>query len=44
MCPVHALSCLGKLAERWPGMVGMLDIFKSLSDKILPVMMRAGLG
>lgn len=38
------LILLSKLAERWPGMVGMLDIYKSLSDKILPVMMRAGLG
>ncbi|KAK8201581.1 hypothetical protein M8818_005835 [Zalaria obscura] len=30
-------------AERWSGMVGMLDIYKSLSDKLIPAMIRRGL-
>ena len=37
------LILLTKCAEKWPGMVGMLDIYKSLSQKIIPVMMRSGL-
>ena len=37
------LILLTKCAEKWSGMVGMLDIYKSLSQKIIPVMMRTGL-
>ena len=38
-CTVLLTQC----AEKWPGMVGMLDIYQSLSHKILPIMMRSGL-
>lgn len=34
---------LTTLAERFPGMVGILDIFRNLQDKVLPVMIRSGL-
>lgn len=37
------LILLTKCAEKFPGMVGMLDIYKSLSQKIIPIMMRTGL-
>ena len=37
------LILLTKCAEKFPGMVGMLDIYKSLSQKIIPIMMRAGM-
>jgi hypothetical protein len=36
-------SCMFLLcacAERWPGMDGMLNVYKTLADKCLPVMMR----
>jgi hypothetical protein len=36
------LILLTKCAEKFPGMVGLLDIYKSLSQKIIPVMMRTG--
>jgi len=35
---------LGKLVDLFPGMIGLLDIYKALSDKIVPAMMRSGLG
>lgn len=38
------LILLSTLAKKWPGMVGALDIYKNLQDKILPIMMRSGLG
>lgn len=37
------LILLAKCAEKFSGMVGMLDIYKSLSQKIIPIMMRSGL-
>jgi hypothetical protein len=37
------LGLLDTLAERFPGMVGILDIFRHLQDKVLPVMIRSGL-
>ena len=37
------LILLTKCAEKFPGMVGMLDIYKTLSQKIIPVMMRTGM-
>jgi Fungal specific transcription factor domain len=37
------LILLTKCAEKFPGMVGMLDIYKSLSQKIIPIMTRSGL-
>ncbi|KAK5054581.1 hypothetical protein LTR84_001472 [Exophiala bonariae] len=38
------LILLNTLAKKWSGMVGLLDIYKSLQDKVLPIMMRSGLG
>lgn len=45
---IHDLSgtcliLLNTLAKKWPGMVGILDIYKSLQDKVLPIMMRNGI-
>ena len=37
------LVLLNTVAERFPGMVGILDIIRNLQDKILPVMIRSGL-
>ena len=37
------LALLNTLAQRFPGMVGILDIFRSLQEKVLPVMIRSGL-
>jgi hypothetical protein len=37
------LILLTKCAEKFSGMVGMLDIYKSLSQKIIPLMTRTGL-
>jgi hypothetical protein len=37
------LILLTKCAEKFPGMVGMLDIYNSLSQKIIPIMTRSGL-
>ena len=39
-------SCLILLtwcAEKWPGMVGMLDVYKRLSERLIPALMRKGL-
>jgi hypothetical protein len=39
-------SCLLLLswcAERWPGMEGMMQVYKNLADKIIPAMFRKGL-
>lgn len=39
-------SCLILLswcAERWPGMEGMLDVYKKLADRVIPAMFRRGL-
>ncbi|KAK5221754.1 hypothetical protein LTR47_010183 [Exophiala xenobiotica] len=38
------LILLNTLSKRWAGMVGILDIYKSLQAKVLPIMMRSGLG
>lgn len=38
------LILLNTLSKKWPGMVGILDIYKSLQAKVLPIMMRSGLG
>ena len=37
------LILLTKCAERWPGMIGLLDIYKTLSEKVLPILLRTGL-
>lgn len=37
------LALLTTLAQRFPGMVGILDIFRNLQDKLLPMMIRSGL-
>jgi hypothetical protein len=37
------LMLLDTLAKRWAGMVGLLDIYKNIADKVLPIMMRSGL-
>ena len=37
------LMLLNSLAQRFPGMIGILDIFRNLQDKVLPVMIRSGL-
>jgi hypothetical protein len=37
------LILLTKCAEKFSGMVGMLDIYKSLSQNIIPIMMRSGI-
>ncbi|KAL2405705.1 hypothetical protein ABEF94_001867 [Exophiala dermatitidis] len=38
------LILLNTLSKKWAGMVGVLDIFKSLQARVLPTMMRSGLG
>lgn len=38
------LILLNTLSKTWTGMVGILDIYKSLQAKVLPIMMRSGLG
>ncbi|KAI1630313.1 fungal-specific transcription factor domain-containing protein [Exophiala viscosa] len=38
------LILLNTLSKRWAGMVGILDIYKNLQAKVLPIMMRSGLG
>jgi hypothetical protein len=38
------LILLNTLSKKWAGMVGILDIYKSLQGKVLPIMMRSGLG
>jgi len=38
------LLLLNMVAQKWPGMVGILDIYKTLQDKVLPIMMQSGLG
>ena len=38
------LILLNTLSKKWAGMVGILDIYKSLQAKVLPIMMRSGLG
>jgi hypothetical protein len=38
------LILLNTVSKKWAGMVGMLDIYKSLQAKVLPIMMRSGLG
>lgn len=38
------LIVLSRIAESYPGMIGMLDIYKSLSEKVIPMMIRRGLG
>lgn len=38
------LILLNTLSKRWAGMVGILDIYKSLQSRVLPIMMRSGLG
>ncbi|KIW18578.1 hypothetical protein PV08_02866 [Exophiala spinifera] len=38
------LILLNTLSKRWAGMVGILDIYKSLQAQVLPIMMRSGLG
>ncbi|RMZ81587.1 hypothetical protein DV737_g2512, partial [Chaetothyriales sp. CBS 132003] len=37
------LMLLDSIARRWPGMVGVYDIHKNISDKVLPVIMGRGL-
>ena len=37
------VTLLTTLAQRFPGMLGILDIFRNLQDKVLPVMIRSGL-
>lgn len=39
----NCLILLTTLAKKWPGMVGVLDTYKSLQDRILPIMNRVGL-
>jgi hypothetical protein len=39
-------SCLILLnwcASRWKGMIGMIDMYKRLSEKLLPLLARSGL-
>ncbi|EXJ81676.1 hypothetical protein A1O1_07741 [Capronia coronata CBS 617.96] len=38
------LILLNTLSKKWPGMVGVLDIYKTLQSQVLPIMMRSGLG
>jgi hypothetical protein len=38
------LILLNTISKKWAGMVGILDIYKSLQAKVLPIMMRSGLG
>jgi hypothetical protein len=38
------LILLNTLSKKWAGMVGIQDIYKSLQAKVLPIMMRSGLG
>lgn len=38
-----SLALLDTLGKKFPGMVGLYDICRSLHDKVLPVMMRSGL-
>lgn len=37
------LIILSWCAERWPGMEGMMDVYKKLADKVIPAMFRKGL-
>ena len=37
------LMLLTKCAEEFPGMAGMLDIYKSLSQKVIPIMVSTAL-
>jgi Fungal specific transcription factor domain len=37
------LVLLNTLGQRFPGMVGIFDVFRNLQDKVLPVMIRSGL-
>lgn len=38
----HCLHLLSHLAEKFPGMIGAYDIYKNVSDKVLPLMVQNG--